>query len=163
MLRDIPKIYLIFLAFGIGMMISIVSYTKAFVRGGDTLALNDIVLTSAVSEVGQKSRLAEGTLILEDTFEEKSWVQIEDKYAKGSEVEFDYLFDDVDANGNYPQSTSDTYTVGGSKIPKKNAIVFADRPVKAIRIKVRESGDNVTANKVGWTYTSTVKLDVAED
>lgn len=165
MLRDIPKIYLMFFAFAIVLMMFFVSYTNDFLRGGDTLTLNDIVLTSAVSKIDQMSRINKGTLILEDTFEMKAWEELGDKYPKGSDVEFDYVFDHENNNftGVPKKKTSTTYTLGGTEVPSEDSAVFKDIPVKAIRLKVRKDGDNVTKGGSGWTYTSTVKLDVAND
>lgn len=171
MLRDTPVIYLIFVVFAIVLMILSVSYINGFIRGGDTLTLNDIILTSAVSEIDELSRINEGTLVLEDTFEEKAWEELSERYPKNSEVKFDYYFEDEDSNwnavpNNIPRKeSSDIYTVGGADTPSKNNIVFADTPVKAIRIRVRKTGDKVvgdvaSADTSDWTYTATVKLDV---
>lgn len=160
MLRDIPRIYLIFFGFGMTLMLTMVLYTNAFMRGGDTLALNDIALTSAVSEIDQMSRIKEGTLVLEDTFEKKAWVQLSEKYPEGSIVRFDYLF-----NQNNAKASSKEYSIGGSasQTPQISSAVFRDKQVKAIRVLVRDSSDHATAKGQGWTYTSTIKLDVGKD
>lgn len=171
MLRDVPRIYLIFVAFAMALMILLVSYINGFIRGGDTLTLNDIILTSAVSEIDELSRINTGTLVLEDTFEEKAWKELSKRYPKDSEVKFDYYFEDEDnswkavANGIPRKKSSKLYTVGGSVTPNKSDTAFSDTPVKAIRIRVRKTGDKVvgdvaSADTSDWTYTATVKLDV---
>lgn len=168
MLRDIPRIYMMFFSFGLVLMFALGSYTTAFIRGGDTLALNDIALTSAVSEIDQLSRIKEGTLVLEDTFEVRAWKHLTDKYPDDSVIQFDYLFDQSVGNfhgKSVPKSlSSQPYVVGSSTKPDERVGEhFQDRPVKAIRVKVREAGDKVTANGTGWTYTSTVKLDIGRN
>lgn len=151
-------------SFFIVLMFTLVSYTSDFIRGGDSLALNDIALTSAVSEIDQMSRLNEGTLILEDSFEEKAWSDIAEKYPDGSEVQFDYYFDQDrgDFEGVPEKLSSELYEIA-NKTPRDSSAVFIGKPVKAIRVKIRDAGDKVTSDGKGWTYTSTIKLDVSED
>lgn len=169
MMRDVPKIYLIFFTFAILLMILTVSYATGFIRGGDTLSLNDIVLTSAVSEIDEMSRLKKGTLVLKDTFETKAWEGLVEKYPEGSKLEFVYLFDNDDDFYNKPvpeQAKSDLYEIGGSQIPEESSTVFKDLPVKAVRLRVKKAGDKAIEdmeNGPEWTYTSTIKLDVAND
>lgn len=136
-------------------------YTKNFERGSDSSSLNEALLSSAVSDVDQTSRLYPGALLLNKTFETSVWKDIQDDYPEGSAVQFDYLFDTDDSRfTNVPkEASSPTYYIGGDKSdqPQTDKVSYmTGRPVKAVRVKVREKGDSF-----GWTYTATVKVDAA--
>jgi len=141
----------------------VVWYTNAFQRDGDTLQLNDVILTAAVSEVDQMSRLYEGVLLLADTFEPTVWDHLGTIYEEGSLVQFDYMFDAADARFDNVESetvSSPTYILGrtGADAPRADHVAYmTGRPVQAIRVKVRNKGDRVG----DWTYTSTVTVNAA--
>lgn len=161
MLRDIPKIYLLMFVFLTLLSLLIVWYTNMFQRDGDTLQLNDAILSTAVSEVDQTSRLYEGAFLLSATFEPVIWERITDVYEEGSSVQFDYMFDTEDDRFDNVEDhtvSSPTYIIGGAEadVPHPNHVDYMTRrPVQAIRVKVKEKGDGVGE----WTYTSTVAVD----
>lgn len=163
MLRDVPKIYLLLLIFFALLSLLVVWYTDMFEKDGDTLQLNDAILASAVSEVDQTSRLYEGALLLADTFEPAVWERLTSVYDEGSSVQFDYMFDTEDDRFDNVEAdtvSSPTYIIGGSgaDIPRMDHVAYmTGRPIQAIRVKVRDEGDNVGE----WTYTSTVAVDAA--
>lgn len=163
MLRDIPRIYLMFFLFILILVLLVVWYVNTFQRDGDTLQLNDAILTTAVAEVDQTSRLYEGALILADTFEPELWKRLEQSYGKGDTVQIDYVFDDKDTRFTGVKKgtvSSPSYVIGGSgaDVPRANHVShMLGQPIKAVRVKVHQKGD-----KVGeWTYQSTVTVDAA--
>lgn len=179
MLRDAPRIY--GLMFGIMAIVVLIMiwYANHYERGSDTLQLNEVILSSAVSEVDPTSRIYEGALLLSNTFEETVWkslhIEYKDEdgntvikplYPEGSIVQFDYMFDTEDDRfDNVEEGTksSRSYKIGGGEgdVPDadnvEQASVYTGRPIKVIRVKVREAGDNVG----DWTYTATVAVDAA--
>ncbi|MGX1266785.1 hypothetical protein RKD55_004729 [Rossellomorea marisflavi] len=163
MLRDVPKIYLLMFVFLALMSLLFVWYTNAFQRDEDTLALNDAIMSAAVSEVDQTSRLYEGALLLANTFEPAIWDRLGDVYPEGSSVQFDYMFDTEDDRFDNVESgtvSSPTYILGGkgADAPRADHVTYmTGRPVQAVRVKVKEKGDAVGE----WTYTSTVAVDSA--
>lgn len=163
MLRDVPKIYLLMFIFLSLFSLLVVWYTNTFQRDEDTLQLNDAILSTAVSEVDQTSRLYEGTLLLADTFEPVLWGRLGEIYEEGSFVQIDYMFDAEDDRFDNVESemvSSPTYILGnsGADIPRVDHVAYmTGRPVLAVRVKVREKGDHVSE----WTYTSTVAVDAA--
>lgn len=166
MLRDIPKVYVMMFFFIAVTSLLTVWYLNSFQRGTDTLQLNEVVLSSAVSEVDPTSRIYEGTLLLADTFEESVWDRLQGKYPEGSIVQFDYLFDTEDSRFDNIESetvSSVPYRLGGTddEIPladnEEQVSRYTGRPIKIIRVKVKEPED-----KVGeWTYTATITVDAA--
>jgi hypothetical protein len=161
MLRDVPKIYLLMFVFLSLLSLLFVWYTNMFQRDEDTLQLNDAILSAAVSEVDQTSRLYEGALLLAETFEPAIWERLVAVYPEGSSVQFDYMFDTEDDRFDNVESgtvSSPTYIVGGTgvDIPRADHVTYmTGRPVQAVRVKVKEKGDSVGE----WTYTSTVAVD----
>lgn len=163
MLRDVPKIYLLMFVFLGLLSLLVVWYTNAFQRDEDTLQLNDVILSAAVSEVDQMSRLYEGTLLLANTFEPAVWDRLGAIYEDGSFVQFDYKFDDTDNRFDNVESgsvSSPTYIIGSTGVdaPSADHVTYmTGRPIQAVRVKVRTKGDRVGE----WTYTSTVAVDAA--
>lgn len=163
MLRDIPRIYLMMFGFVMVLAGLIVWYTNFFQRDSDVLQLNETVLTAALSEVDQTSRLYEGALLLADTFETTAWERLEEVYPEGSAVQFDYMFDIEDTRFDNIESTSvssPTYYIGGESVDVPHpdtADYMTGRPIEHLRIKIREQGDKAGT----WTYVSTVTVDAA--
>lgn len=163
MLRDVPKIYLLMFMFIALLSLLAIWYTNTFQRDEDTLQLNDAVLSAAVSEVDQMSRLYEGALLLSKTFEPALWERLGVIYAEGDSVQFDYMFDTEDDRFDNVESgtvSSPTYIIGGSEadVPRLDHVAYmTGRPIQAVRVKVRQKGDSVGE----WTYTSTVAVDAA--
>lgn len=163
MLRDVPKIYAMIFFFVLIIVLLMVWYTNMFQRDEDTLQLNDAILSAAVSEVDQTSRLYEGALLLADTFEPTMWERLAVIYNEGDSVQFDYMFDAEDDRFDNVESdtvSSPTYIIGGTgaDVPHADRVSYmTGRPVEAVRVKVKEKGDRVGE----WTYTSTVTVDAA--
>lgn len=155
MLRDIPRVYGLLLFFIILLVGLTTWYTTTFNRDTVMLGLNELVLTTAVNEVDQSSRLYEGALLLADTFEDATMTKLEERYADGTEIQFDYRFDQTDAR--FPdveaESTSPLYVVGTTA--PNMASHYINRPIEAVRVKVKEPSDEVT----DWTNVSTVTVD----
>lgn len=144
----------------VGFLLLFTWYMNAFDRDTDTLQLNDVILTTAVSEIDQASRVYEGALLLGPTFEPVTWKRLSEQYPKESRVQFDYLFDDKDTRFTNvePKTSSPTYIIGGAgaDVPSAKRVSYmTGRPVKAVRVKIRKAGDNVTE----WTYVGTVEID----
>lgn len=164
MLRDLPRIYVMMFVVVIIILSLGVFAANNFWRGSDVLELNDIILTSAVSEMDQLSRLSKGTFVLKDSFETKAWETLSNKYPKDSIVQFDYLFDEDDDLHTIPENKlgSPSYKIGSANSIESpsltSSVVYSGQPVKAIRLKVRRAGDDL-AGPTGWTYTGTVTLD----
>ena len=141
-------------------------YSSMFNRGSDTSVLNEAILTGAVSEVDQASRIYEGVLLLSNTFEPVVWETIKVSYPEGSKVQFDYMFDTTDDRfvniGTGPVS-SPTYRIGGTAVgdaPRGSHVTYmVGRPVENVRVKVAVPGDNVGE----WTYIATVAVDSASN
>lgn len=154
MMRDIPRVYTMIALF-VGLMAFLVtSYVMAFQRDTDTLTLNEAVMSSAVAEVDQSSRLYEGALLLSRTFEADVLKRLATDYPADAEVQLDYRFDETDSRFTTPPSSSSpVYTLGGAA--PTSATHYVDRPVKAVRVKLRMPDDTVT----DWTYVSTVTVD----
>lgn len=163
MLRDAPKIYLLMFIFLALLSLLVVWYTNMFQRDEDTLQLNDAILSTAVSEVDQASRLYEGAFLLSETFEPAIWERLVEVYDEGSSVQFDYMFDTEDDRFDNVEAhtvSSPTYIIGGTgaDAPRVDHVTYmTGRPLQAIRVKVKEEGDSVGE----WTYTSTVAVDSA--
>lgn len=161
MLRDIPKAFFLLFSFGVLLFLITQWYGNNFKRDSEVLQLNEAILTGSVSEVDHTSRLYEGALLLADTFESSIWERLNDVYATGSDVQFDYMFDDKDTRFDGVESgvvPSSVYTIGSSNVPKPaNMTYMTGRPIKAVRVKVREPGEKVT----NWTYTSSITVDAA--
>lgn len=139
-------------------------YSSMFNRGSDTSALNEAILTGAVSEVDQSSRIYEGVLLLANTFEPVVWKTIQASYPEGSKVQFDYMFDTTDdrfVNLETGPVSSPTYRIGGTSAgdtPRSSHVTYMiGRPVENVRVKVSLPGDNVGE----WTYVATVAVDSA--
>lgn len=177
MLRDIPRVYMMVFGSMVGFMMLFTWYMNTFDRDTDTLQLNDVVLATAVSEIDQTSRVYEGALLLAPTFESATWKRLEEQYPKGSDVQFDYLFDDKDTRFTNvePKTSSPTYAIGGKRndngswfsVPgpdPKRSSYMTGRPVKAVRVKVRTPRDELFFTKKfedrsKWTYVGTVEID----
>lgn len=162
MLRDLPRIYFLMFGFIAVVALLIYWYTSMFDRGSDTTVLNEAILSGAVSEVDQASRIHEGVLLLADTFEPTVWAAIQSEYPAGSAVQFDYKFDMLDERFNVdnPMVSSPTYYIGSdvSDHPDATQVSYMlGRPVESIRVKVLKAGDKVGT----WTYVSTVSVDAA--
>lgn len=155
MLRDIPRVYGMLLLF-IGLLVGLVTwYTSSFDRDTTMLGLNEVILSSAVNQVDQSSRLHEGALLLAPDFEKDAWKRLSSMYKDGTVVQFDYKFDQTDTrfSGTPASSESPTYTVGGTA--PTAATHYANHPIEAVRVKVKQEDDNVT----DWTFVSTVTVD----
>lgn len=164
MLRDIPRIYMMMFGFVAIIVLMMFWYASMFHRGGDTSALNESILSSAVSEVDQASRIYEGALLLANTFEPTVWRDIETSYPEGSIVQFDYMFDVTDDRfGAIENETvsSPSYRIGSSvaaDAPRADHVTYMiGRPIQSVRVKIREA-DEVAGE---WTYVSTVTVDSA--
>lgn len=163
MLRDIPRIYMMLFTFVVIIVLIMFWYASMFHRGGDTTTLNESILSGAVSEVDQASRIYEGALLLTNTFEPTVWADIEANYPEGSIVMFDYLFDATDTRFGaiQPKESSGVYIVGSvepSEVPQAGDMGhMLGRPIQHVRVKIREAGE--TSGE--WTYVSTVTLDAA--
>lgn len=163
MLRDIPKVYVLMFLFIFGLSILVMWYMNNFQRDGDTLQLNDAILSSAIAEVDQTSRLYQGALLLADTFEPTLFERLTEIYTEGDTVQIDYMFDIEDDRFDKVEDetiSSPTYTIGGSgtDIPQaENMAYMMGHPVESVRVKVHEKGDRVGK----WTYTSTITVDAA--
>lgn len=159
LLRDIPRVYLIMFSFAVGLVGLSVWYISSFNQNASTMDLNEAALTSAVSEVDKSSRLNQGAFLLSHTFEKSVWDKIEKSYAKGSVVQFDYIFDTDDDRYELiaPDESSPSYIVGTNK-PSSDIADYSymtNQPIVAARVKVRKNGD-----KVGeWTHTATITVD----
>lgn len=167
LLRDIPKIYLMFFAFAVIIMFLTIWYVNTFQKDTETLQLNDVVLSATLSDIDQTSRIYDspGVLLLADSFETTVWERLEETYGEGAIVVFDYMFDYEDARFGLEEAdakgSSISYKIGTDDKPEVGNVdqssVYTGRPVKAVRVKIRNVGD-----KVGdWTYTATVVVDVA--
>jgi hypothetical protein len=138
-------------------------YLNMFQRDDDTLQLNDTILSTVVSEVDQTSRLYEGVLLLSESFESSVWERLEVIYSEGDQVQFDYMFDIEDDRFDSVETdttSSPTYIIGGAEIDVPSlddASYMTGRPIKAIRVKIREKDDGIG----DWTYTATVAVDAA--
>lgn len=155
MLRDIPRVYGLLLFFIILLVGLTTWYTTTFNRDTVMLGLNEVVLTTAVNEVDQSSRVYEGVLFLADTFEMATMTKLEERYADGTEIQFDYRFDQTDTRfpGVEAESTSPLYVVGTTA--PGTASHYTNRPIEAVRVKVKEPSDDVT----DWTNVSTITVD----
>lgn len=162
MLRDIPRIYLFMFAMVAVMVGLVVWYGNFFQRGSDTLQLNEVVQAASVEEIDHSSRMYQGALLLNNTFETNVWERIETVYPEGSKVQFDYVFNTDDARFNNIEDgevSSPTYIMGTDRPNPDHADYMTGRPIEFVRIKVSEPSDNVGE----WTYVSTVTLDAATD
>lgn len=163
MLRDIPRIYMLMFGFVAVIVVLIYWYTSMFKQGADTAVLNEALLSGAVSEVDQSSRVYEGVLLLADTFEPTVFEAINGMYPEGSVVQFDYKFDTEDtrfSGVNSATRSSPEYVIGGdaSMHPQLNEVTYMlGRPVESVRVKVHEPDDAIG----NWTYVSTVAVDAA--
>lgn len=155
MMRDIPRVYTMIALF-VGLMAFLfTTYVMAFQRDTDMLTLNEAVMSAAVAEVDQSSRLYEGVLLLSRGFEADVLKRLAADYPADAEVQLDYRFDETDGRftGVPASSSSGVYTLGGAA--SSNTTHYVDRPVKAVRVKLRMPDDTVT----DWTYVSTVTVD----
>lgn len=162
MLRDIPRIYLFMFAMVAVMVGLVVWYGNFFQRGSDTLQLNEVVQAASVEEIDHSSRMYQGALLLNGTFETNVWERIETVYPEGSKVQFDYVFNTDDARFNNIEDgevSSPTYIMGTDNPSPDHAGYMTGRPIEFVRIKVSEPSDNVGE----WTYVSTVTVDAATD
>ena len=167
MLRDVPRIYLMILAFVVVIFLLVFWYRENFYRDSDVLHLNELILTSTITEVDQTSRIHEGVLMLSDTFETKVWESLESAYDEGSKVMFDYKFDISDTrftNVTDEQISTGPYYIGSgdvNDIPQAgnlgNAEYYTKRPVQAVRVKVKDVNDAFGE----WTYIGSVRVDIA--
>lgn len=136
-------------------------YTLGFEKDTEVLQLNDVVLTNAMSEMDQASRLygyENGSVfMLRDTFEEKIWQRILGVYDTGSIVQFDYVFDIDDERFEVPHEVefSTEYVLGTDSPTKADMVDVVNKPITHIRVKVKDSGDEIG----DWTYTGTVAVD----
>lgn len=163
-LRDIPRIYVLMFGFVLIVVLIMFWYSSMFHRGGDTTGLNEAILSGAVSEVDQASRIYEGALLLANTFEPTVWTDIEAQYPEGSIVQFDYMFDTSDTRFGAVENetvSSPSYKIGSSvatDLPRADHVTYMiGRPIESVRVKIREAGE--TAGE--WTYVSTVTVDAA--
>lgn len=163
MLRDIPRVYGLLLFFIILLVGLTTWYTTTFNRDTVMLGLNELVLTTAVNEVDHSSRVYEGVLFLADTFEAATMTKLEERYADGTTVQFDYKFDDssntitllgLSASDVVPVS-SVVYTIGGAAPTTTDSNKYRGLPIEAVRVKVKEPSDEVT----DWTNVSTITVD----
>lgn len=164
-LQDIPRIYGIFFIVAVILALLMVWYTGAYKTGADTTELNEVILSAAVSEADQSSRLNQGSLLLADTFEMVVWENIKNSYEDGSVVQFEYKFDQSDPYfKNAPEGASSmeyvlpnvgplpvTYTNG---IPSARSYMVG-KPIEHVRVKIRDKEDPIGQ----WTYVSTVTVD----
>lgn len=162
MLRDVPRIYLMLFSFIVILMLLVFWYKENFYRDSDVLQLNEIILTHAVTEVDQASRLysyKDGSVyMLSDTFEPAIWDRLEQVYPEGSEVMFSYTFDPNDTRfGNVEEGAdSDVYELGTDNKPRADETHYmTGRPILEIEVKVKEKGDGMA----GWTYASSITVD----
>lgn len=162
MLRDVPRIYLMLFGFLAILMLLVFWYQENFSRDSDVLQLNEIILTNAVTEVDQASRLynyKDGSVyMLNDTFEPAVWDRLEQVYPEGSEVMFSYTFDSSDTRFSNVEegADSDVYELGTDNKPELDGQQYmTGRPILEIEVKVKEKGDGVA----GWTYASSVTVD----
>lgn len=164
MLRDIPRIYLLIFGFAVVIFLMTMWYKENFERDSDVLQLNEIILTNAVTEVDQASRMynyKQGSVFLLDySFESAVWERLEKVYPEGSDVVFTYTFDtdDVRFDNVEAHTESDLYTIGGENKPiaNKDAMYYMmGRPILEIEVKIREKGEKVS----DWTYVSSVTVD----
>lgn len=165
MLRDIPRIYMLMFGFVAVIVVLIYWYTSMFKQGADTTVLNEALLSGAVSEVDQSSRVYEGVLLLANTFEPVVFESINDMYPEGSVVQFDYKFDKEDDRFSGVDSAtrpSPEYVIGDdtARHPQSDAVTYMlGRPILSVRVKVHEPGDEIG----NWTYVSTIAVDAATD
>lgn len=156
MLRDIPRIYNIFLMFGLLLISLITVYTKTFMMNNGTLQLNELLLTSAVQEVDGSSRMYEGVLLLNNDFEKEALERAEKYYSPGSIVQFEYIFDtDHESFSGVEDGPieSPLYNLG-TDVPDVDYL--EGRPLSSVRLKVKDVNDS---SKL-WTYQSTIGIDV---
>lgn len=168
MLRDVPRIYLMLFGFIAVLMLLVFWYQENFSRDSDVLQLNEIILTNAVTEVDQTSRLYEGALLLSDTFEPKVWERLVDVYPACSTVQFEYKFDIDDErfdNVEEEMVQSPSYFIGGDNCVAESDLAPSEdgsghmtgRPIQMVQVKIKEYNDIVGE----WTYVSSVIVDSA--
>jgi hypothetical protein len=162
MLRDVPRIYLMIFGFVAVIFLLVFWYKETFYRDSDVLQLNEIILTNAVTEVDQASRLynyKDGSVyMLSDTFELAVWDRLERVYPKGSEVMFAYTFDSNDTRFDNVEdgAESDIYEIGTENKPNPDNLHYmTGRPITNTRLRIREVGEKLA----DWTYVSSVAVD----
>lgn len=164
MLRDVPRIYLMLFGFVLIIILLVFWNKENFYRDSEVLQLNEIILTNAVTEVDQASRLynyKDGSVyMLNDTFEPAVWDRLEQVYPKGSEVMFFYTFDSSDERFDNVEdgAESNIYEIGSNNKPTSDSGALqymTGRPILQIEVRVREAGEKLA----DWTYVSSVTVD----
>ena len=137
-------------------------YRENFYRDSDVLQLNEIILTNAVTEVDQASRLYDykdgSVYMLSDTFEPAVWDRLERIYPEGSDVMFVYTFDSNDTRFDNVEdgAESDIYELGTDNKPNPDDLHYmTGRPITNIEVRIREVGEKLA----DWTYVSSVTVD----
>ena len=164
MLRDVPRIYLMIFGFVAVLFLLVFWYKETFYRDSDVLQLNEIILTNAVTEVDQASRLYDykdgSVYMLSDTFEPAVWDRLERIYPEGSDVMFVYTFDSNDTRFDNVEdgAESDIYELGTDNKPNPDDLHYmTGRPITNIEVRIREVGEKLA----DWTYVSSVAVDRA--
>lgn len=158
MLRDTPKIYMMFFALVLGIAMITLNYSNNFNKGASSLQLNEVILSSAVENMDYQSRMHQGAMLLTAGFEDSVWGRIVNHYPDGFKVQFAYLFDITDARFTGTPSgvvKSPTYVVGGASPLTQTKTHMLGFPVRALKLYIKDPNDNATE----WTYTATIKVD----
>ena len=162
MLRDVPWTYVMMYGFLVLLVSLMTWFGSQYERGANTLQLNELLITTATTEVDQQSRVYDRALLLSDNYESAVWERIAQEYPKGTQVQFDYIFDTEDERfTDVPDGSvsSPTYIIGGEgsmDIPQQSVTGhMTDKPVLYTRVKIRTPDTSMS----NWTYISTIGLD----
>lgn len=157
MLRDIPKTMFLLIVFMFAFALSIIWFTTSFNKDSQSLDLTETVLSSALSEMDQTSRMYDGVYMVNDSFEVVVVESLDGSFGMdNATIEFDYMFDTEDSRfNNLPEFASTGDYKIGSKNPKpENMSAIIGKPVTAIRVRIDTDGGN------RWTHTATVDVDI---
>lgn len=157
MLRDIPRVYLSVAGFAMLLSMLVSWNLMTFQRDSDMLTLNTATEVAVVDSLDLASRAYPGAFLLGADFEVNAWTTLASSYPVGSDVQFEYRFDNTDSRFGTdvpPSETSPLYTVGARE-PVEGDAVFTNRSVSTVRVFVRVPGETLT----DWTYRSTVHID----